>query len=133
MQQPCFNFSVTDVDDQILAYLLPGRENAKQSKWLAAQLGISDVRVRNSIRRLIMERDLLIGSATTAPAGFFLAARQEELAEASRGLYGRALSILARSAKLRKQSLRMVFLQACGPRNRSGRCRYEGGSQKTFR
>jgi hypothetical protein len=111
--QARFDFTPADLDEKVLARLLPGRCNARHSKDIAAELGVSDRRVRNSFSRLVLNRGIMIGSASSQPAGTFLAVTEEELADASRELFGRALVIMARGAKLRKASLSMVFRQAC--------------------
>ena len=88
---------------------------------LAIRCAMSDVDVRDTIRHLIMEHNILIASAVAPPAGFYLPETKEEVEVATRSLRHRGIMILIRAAKLQKLTLEEIFHQ--------GRLEFEGGGK----
>ena len=91
--------------------LRSGRNNAISVKALAAETGMGSVEIRQTVRDLIMEHGILIGSAVGNPPGYFIPETAEEATTATRSLLHRGIMILARVARMRKSSLELVFNQ----------------------
>lgn len=100
---------LTNEEMEILRLLQRGKQNVIKEKALAAATGLQGVEVREKIRHLIMEHDVLIGSCSH---GFFIVETEEETREATRSLRHRGISILARASKLQRISLDEIYHQA---------------------
>jgi hypothetical protein len=88
-----------------------GRAQAIKADVLAIACGKDERAVRLAIKMLIEARGALIGSATDEPAGYYWIATPEELAQATQGLWHRAISCLVRISKLNKTGMQTVIGQ----------------------
>lgn len=113
MDQAAFDFNLELTAEEAAVYCLlrDGRARALSARDLADRTGLSDVRVRQTVRSLIMERGLLVASATDDPPGFFIAETPDEIIMATKSLRHRGIMILVRAARLQKSSLELVFNQ----------------------
>lgn len=113
MDQAAFDFNTTMTAEEAAVYccLMSGRASALSSRDLADRTGMSDVRIRQTVRSLIMERGILVASAVDDPPGFFIAETPGEILTATRSLRHRGIMILVRAARLQKSSLELVFNQ----------------------
>ncbi|HBE44256.1 MAG TPA: hypothetical protein DDW17_02075 [Deltaproteobacteria bacterium] len=93
---------------QLLKY---GRSNAISVRQIAESTGYDDVQIRNTIRHLILDHNILIGSAVSNPPGFYIPETKEEVEQATKSLRHRGISILVRAAKLQKLTLEEIFNQ----------------------
>lgn len=98
-------------EQRIVSLLQEGKENARGVHWLAAMVGVSDVKLREIVRHLINEHGYCIGSRTGEPAGYYIITEPEEIDEVYRSLRHRGISILVRASKLKRISLEEVFGQ----------------------
>lgn len=113
MDQAAFEFDLELSDEERAVYslLMRGRARASSARDLAERTGMSDVRIRQTVRSLIMERGLLVASAVDDPPGFFIAETPDEIITATKSLRHRGIMILARAARLQKSSMELVFNQ----------------------
>ena len=113
MDQAAFDFglNLTDEERAVYSLLQHGRACATSVREIAGRTGIGDVKVRQTVRSLIMERGILVASATDDPPGFFIAETPDEIIDATRSLRRRGIMILVRAARLQKSSLELVFDQ----------------------
>lgn len=111
MDQLAFNFELTNEERHVLSLLKKGRANAVSVRDLAVKTGLGGVAVRQIVRRLIMERLILIGSAVSPPPGYFIPETPDEAVIATKSMVHRGISILARAAKMRRESIELVFNQ----------------------
>lgn len=88
-----------------------GRASAVTSESLASLLGRPNRDIRLAVKLLIEEQGALIGSATSAPPGFYWIVSQEELEIVKAGLRARGLSCLTRMAKLDNTSVEILLGQ----------------------
>lgn len=111
MQQPSFNFDSPNLPDEaaVLACLGHGRESAVSSTEIERVTGLSERKIQQVIRSLRMKHGYPIGAAVESPMGYYIAVKQEELADMARALRSRALKVLAVAARFSKRSLRMEF------------------------
>lgn len=98
-------------EERVTSLLQEGKENARGVHWLAAMVGVSDVKLREIVRHLIDEHGYCIGSRTGEPAGYYIITEPGEIDEVYRSLRHRGISILARASKLKRISLEEVFGQ----------------------
>ncbi|MBI5167766.1 MAG: hypothetical protein HY998_08570 [candidate division NC10 bacterium] len=96
---------------RVVSLLREGKENARGVHWLAEMVGVSDVKLRETVRHLIGEHGYCIGSRTGEPAGYYLITDESEINEVYRSLRHRGISILVRASKLKRISLEEVFGQ----------------------
>jgi len=61
---------------------------------------ISEVKVREIVRNLVVKHDMPIGSATHPPPGYYIIIDAEELKEVVKSLRKRGLKILKRASEL---------------------------------
>ncbi len=113
---------MTAEEAAVYCLLQSGRASALSSRDLADRTGLSDVRIRQAVRNLIMERGILIASAVDDPPGFFIAETPDEIITATKSLRHRGIMILVRAARLQKSSLELVFNQ--------GRLEIEGEGER---
>lgn len=95
----------------MLSCLREGREHALSSTEITRRTGLSERKVQQVIRALRMKHGHPVGAAVEEPMGYYIAERQEELADMARALRSRALKVLAVAARFSKRSLRMEFDQ----------------------
>jgi ABC-type ATPase involved in cell division len=107
-----FDAELTREETQVLSLLQRGRENARSVRFLAAVVGVSEVRLREIVRHIIMDHDILIASSVGNPPGFFFPETEEEVMQATKSLRRRGIKVLMRAAKLQKLSLEEIFHQA---------------------
>jgi hypothetical protein len=108
-QEPPFGMTV---EEQVIWGLLGhGRERAIGAAWLSRMVGVPERRIRQVIRHLVMQHNILIATAVDDPAGFYIAIRREEVEHATKSLRHRGIMILMRAAKLSKISLEEIFHQ----------------------
>jgi hypothetical protein len=88
-----------------------GREQAVRARTLGRLVLRDERAVRLAVKRLIEEHGLPIGSAPTKPPGFFWIDTAADQEEAEKNLWNRAMSCLARLAKLRQISMETLFGQ----------------------
>lgn len=112
MEQLALNFDLTNEERAVLALLRKGRARARSRRELSEETGMGDVHVRQTIRRLIMERGMLIGSAVSDPPGYYIPETADEVFNATKSLRHRGIMILMRAARLQKSSVDLVFNQA---------------------
>jgi len=112
LDQLAFNFELTREERRILGLLKKGRSNAASVRDLAVRTGLGGVAVRQTVRRLIMERGILIASSVGDPPGYFIAETGDEILSATKSLRHRGIMILMRAARLQKSSVELVFNQA---------------------
>lgn len=112
MNQLAFNFELTDDERQILSLLRKGRANAISVRELTEATGLNEKKVRQTVRDLIMERWVLIGSAVHYPPGYYLPETADEAITATKSMAHRGIMILMRVAKMRRESIELVFNQA---------------------
>ena len=98
-------------EQRIISLLKEGKESAKGVHWLALMVGVSDVKLRETVRHLIDEHGYCIGSRTGEPAGYYIITEPGEIDEVYRSLRHRGISILVRASKLKRISLEEVFGQ----------------------
>ena len=113
MQQTSLNFDSPLSTDEaaVLALLGHGRGAAVSSTEIVKRTGLSERKVQQVIRSLRMKHGYPIGAAVEEPFGYYIADKQEELADMARALRSRALKVLAVAARFSKRSLRMEFDQ----------------------
>lgn len=113
MQQTSLNFDSPLSTDEaaVLALLGHGRGAAVSSTEIVKRTGLSERKIQAVIRSLRMKHGYPIGAAVESPMGYYIAVRQEELADMARALRSRALKVLAVAARFSKRSLRMEFDQ----------------------
>ena len=93
---------LTHEEETILATLRHGRGNALSMKFVAESAGLNSRSLQAIIHHLIVHHGKAIGSTSKAPAGYYLIETEAELAEATKHLESRALSVLHRMASLKK-------------------------------
>jgi len=113
MQQTSLNFDSPLSTDEaaVLALLGHGRGAAVSSTEIVKRTGLSERKVQQVIRSLRMKHGYPIGAAVEEPFGYYIADKQEELADMARALRSRALKVLAVAARFSRRSLRMEFDQ----------------------
>ena len=112
MEQALLNFDsphLLDDEAAVLSMLREGRQAAVSSTIIEARTGLSERKIQAVIRSLRMKHGYPIGAAVESPMGYYIAVRQEELADMARALRSRALKVLAVAARFSKRSLRMEF------------------------
>jgi hypothetical protein len=104
------NFELTKEEQMVWEIVSQhkGKENAILGSVIAQIIGIEYDRVREIISHLIRKHDCLIASYSR---GYYIPVTAEEIAEATKSLRHRGISILLRAAKLQKISLEEVFHQ----------------------
>ncbi len=112
MDQLAFSFELTDEERQILTLLRKGRANAITVRELSEETGLNEKIIRQTVRDLIMDRWILIGSAVHHPAGYFIPETADEAIAATKSIRHRGIMILMRAARLQRASLELVFNQA---------------------
>ena len=112
-EQTCIDFTSHLSPDEaaVLSCLGMGRQAAVSSTEITRRTGLSERKVQQVIRSLRMQRGEPIGAAVEEPMGYYIAERQEELADMARALRSRALKVLAIAARFSKRSMRMEFDQ----------------------
>jgi len=116
MQQASLNFNAIppSTDEAVVLSLLRyGREAAVSSTEIMRRTGLSERKIQQVIRDLRMKHGYPIGAAVEEPFGYYIANKQEELADMARALRSRALKVLAVAARFSKRSLKMEFDQGC--------------------
>ena len=113
MHQTAFNFnpSLSPEECAVLSCLGHGRGAACSSTEIERRTGLSERKIQQVIRNLRMKHGQPIGAAVDEPFGYYIANKQEELADMARALRKRALKVLAVAARFSKRSLRMEFDQ----------------------
>lgn len=114
MEQTSLNFNPLPLsrdEGAVLSCLREGREHALSSTEISRRTGLSERKVQQVIRALRMKHGHPVGAAVEEPMGYYIAERQEELADMARALRSRALKVLAVAARFSKRSLRMEFDQ----------------------
>lgn len=111
MQQTSLNFDSPLSTDEaaVLSCLGHGRDMAVSSTEIVKRTGLSERKVQQVIRSLRMKHGYPIGAAVEEPFGYYIADKQEELADMARALRSRALKVLAVAARFSRRSLRMEF------------------------
>ena len=111
MEQSILNFDSPLSTDEaaVLALLGHGRGAAVSSTEIVKRTGLSERKVQQVIRSLRMKHGYPIGAAVEEPFGYYIADKQEELADMARALRSRALKVLAVAARFSRRSLRMEF------------------------
>ena len=112
MEQPSLNFDSPHLlsdEEAVLSCLGHGRQAATSSTEIEERTGLSERKIQAVIRSLRMKHGYPIGAAVESPMGYYIAVRQEELADMARALRSRALKVLAVAARFSKRSLRMEF------------------------
>jgi len=111
MQQTSLNFDSPLSTDEaaVLALLGHGRGAAVSSTEIVKRTGLSERKVQQVIRSLRMKHGYPIGAAVEEPFGYYIADKQEELADMARALRSRALKVLAVAARFSRRSLKMEF------------------------
>jgi len=112
LDQVAFDFELTNEERHVLNLLKKGRANAVSVRDLAVRTELGGVAVRQIVRRLIMERGVLIASSVGDPPGYFIAETADEILSATKSLRHRGIMILMRAARLQKSSVELVFNQA---------------------
>ena len=74
-----------------------GREAAISSPQLAAAAGVSERRLRDLLRHLVLEHQVPLGSSSGRPAGYWLIASDEERVQTRDSLLRRGLKNIQRS------------------------------------
>ena len=116
MEQATLNFnppSLSPDEVAVLGCLQHGRESATSSTEIEERTGLSERKIQAVIRSLRMKHGYPIGAAVESPMGYYIAVRQEELADMARALRSRALKVLAVAARFSKRSLTMELDQGC--------------------
>ena len=113
MEQTSLNFNPSlSVDEAaVLSCLGMGRQAAVSSTEITRRTGLSERKVQQVIRALRMKHGHPVGAAVEEPMGYYIAERQEELADMARALRSRALKVLAVAARFSRRSLKMEFDQ----------------------
>ena len=111
MDQAAFDFDLSSEELVVRNLLQSGRANALSVRELSERTGFGPVQIRQTVRRLIMDRGILVASAVDDPPGFFIAETADEIITATRSLRHRGIMILVRAARLQKASLELVFNQ----------------------
>ncbi len=98
---------------QILSILSQrrGKALAIPVRALAEAVRISERELRNRVKHLVEYHDVLIGSSTQQPYGYYIMEDPEEMEAAVRQLQHRLISLAVRISKLRKISIEDVFGQ----------------------
>jgi len=111
MEQALLNFDSPHLPDEaaVLSCLGHGRDMAVSSTEIERRTGLSERKIQQIIRSLRMKHGYPIGAAVDEPYGYYIADKQEELADMARALRKRALKVLAVAARFSKRSLRMEF------------------------
>lgn len=115
-EQACIDFdAIPPSTDEavVLSLLRHGREAAVSSTEIMRRTGLSERKIQQVIRSLRMRHGYPIGAAVESPMGYYIAVKQEELADMARALRSRALKVLAVAARFSKRSLKMEFDQGC--------------------
>ena len=112
MQMSLFDTHFSPGESAIMKLLRPGRDNAISVKALEVETGMGGVEIRQTVRDLIMERGILIGSSVSAPPGYFIPETPDEAITATKSLRHRGIMILMRAARLQRSSVELVFNQA---------------------
>jgi len=112
VEQLALDFELTKEEWAVLSLLRKGRARARSVRELVEATGMGDVHVRQTVRRLIMERGMLIGSAVSDPPGYYIPETPDEVFTATKSLRHRGIMILMRAARLQKSSVDLVFNQA---------------------
>ena len=112
MHQTSLNFDSPHLlsdEEAAVSCLGHGRQAATSSTIIEARTGLSERKIQAVIRSLRMKHGYPIGAAVESPMGYYIAVRQEELADMARALRSRALKVLAVAARFSRRSLRMEF------------------------
>jgi len=111
-----FNFEERPMTDQELIlwnYLQGhrGRQAAVQADRLAEMFGMDDRKLRMTIKHLVEDHAILIGSSTVAPYGYYVPETAEEVDAVVGQLYHRLASIAVRIARIKRISVEEIFGQ----------------------
>jgi hypothetical protein len=86
-----------------------GKAQAIRVDVLAAIVRMPNVKVRETVRGLIVTHGVPIGSSVTAPAGYYWIVDREETEENYQRLRHRGIAVLQRAACLRKIGMRELL------------------------
>lgn len=93
----------------VLQLIRTGRENARQARELAELIGEGEVTTRRIVKHLVEIHGVLIVSATTPPAGFFLPRTEAECDAGINQLIHRIRSLALRLKKVKRESYEKLF------------------------
>lgn len=106
-----YDAGMTEGERLVLSCIPYGRKFARSVATLAEMTGIEHRQVEKTVRRLITQHNVCIGSSSGRPFGYYLITAPEEIDKVYTSLRRRGLQVLMRAAKLKKISLEEVFGQ----------------------
>lgn len=112
-QRSIFDRPMDEKDHLILGHLEAhkGRENPIPRRELAGRVQLTTRQLERRIKALVEHHDILIGSATGEPHGYYIPTDPAEIAMVVGQLLHRATSIIRRVAKIRKVAEEEIFGQ----------------------
>ena len=102
---------LSEVERQIRSLIKKGRENAVSVKSLMAITGLSNVKVRDTVRHLINEHNVLICSATTPPAGYYFPVSMEEKDSGTKQIESRIIELARRLRAMNRAAYERLYSQ----------------------
>jgi cytosine/adenosine deaminase-related metal-dependent hydrolase len=114
MEQGAFDFSAPPLDAEenaVLAGIPFGRGNARTSREIAEEIGMSDRYARRAIKHLREEHCHCIGSSSTFPPGYYIIDDPAELEQFAERMTHRGVSILYMVSRIKRASIENIFNQ----------------------
>ncbi|MCL5236337.1 MAG: hypothetical protein M1353_00620 [Nitrospirae bacterium] len=102
---------LNEIERRIKSLIKKGRENAVSVKSLMAITGLSNVKVRDTVRHLINEHNVLICSATTPPAGYYFPVSMEEKDSGTKQIESRIIELARRLRAMNRAAYERFYSQ----------------------
>jgi hypothetical protein len=106
-----FGRDLTHEEQRILSLLRRGRENANSVKWLASMVGVSQVRLRATVKHLVEHHGYLICSSTGKNPGFYYPQDSKEYKAGVKQYINRIRSLAKRIRAMDKEAYEEIFGQ----------------------
>lgn len=96
---------------RILELIRPGRAAARQVAEIAGLCGVKDIEVRQIVRHLRIHHNVLIASATSKPAGYYIATNEAESRAGIRQIVNRIRALRELLDEMDRQTAEKIFGQ----------------------
>ena len=113
-EQLGINFDADDLNEvewQIKSLIKRGRENAVSVKRLMEITGLGNGQVRETVRHLINEHNILICSATSKPAGYYFPLTPDEKDAGTKQIESRIIELARRLRAMNRAAYERLYSQ----------------------
>lgn len=111
LPSPCHGENLLPEERKVLILIRSGRANARQADELAELTGMKNIEVRQIVRHLRLHHNVLIMSATSKPAGYYLAVNAEESRAGIRQIVNRIRALRELLDEMDRQTAEKIFGQ----------------------